>query len=108
MTNAEHISVVRAGVEVPDYSKACVLQRDMVIDPQALQDYCATLLTQAEHDLVVVCGAVAYADRMVPRKRGSGWARDLVCRIPVNAIEVWRQPAVVDNRSFGTPSFTSS
>ena len=72
-----------------------MIGQDLKIDLRALQDYCASLLREIEHDLVVLCGAVTYADRMVPRRRASGWPRDLEVTLPVNVPEAWRQPEVM-------------
>lgn len=50
----------------------CVITRDLKISPLALQDFSAKLLKPVEQDLVVLAGAVAYADRKVRRKRAKG------------------------------------
>src|SRR5581483_7105269 len=96
MSNAAHISVRgRRDQATEGATHECVIGRDLKIDLQALQDYCARLLSETEHDLVVLCGAVMYADRMVPRRRASGWPRDLEVTLPVNVPEAWRQPEVM-------------
>jgi 7-cyano-7-deazaguanine synthase in queuosine biosynthesis len=96
MSNAAHISVRgRDGRTAEGATHECVIGQDLTIDLQALQDYCALLLREIEHDLVVLCGAVMYADRMVPRRRASGWPRDLEVTLPVNVPEAWRQPHVM-------------
>lgn len=97
MANAHLICAFWDERDHRDSSIRCNLRRDVRISPQALQDYCATLLSAVEHDLVVVCGTVAFTDRKVRRQRGTGWARDLTCRIPVMSPEVWRQPDVYDS-----------
>lgn len=96
MTNSHHICAFWNGHAHSETSTPCNLQSDVHISPQALQDYCATLLTPVEHDLVVVCGTVAFTDRRVRRHRGTGWARDLTCRIPVMALDIWQQREVYD------------
>ena len=52
----------------PDFD--CVVGREINIDPRVLQDFSATMLKPLEHDLVMLSGAVAYADRVVKRRRG--------------------------------------
>ncbi|CAN0386288.1 unnamed protein product, partial [Phaeothamnion confervicola] len=95
MTDTQHFTVVTSrNTSVGVGSNACVLNQHIEIKPQLLQDYCASLLRDVEHDLVVVCGAAVYADRKVRRKRGTGWARTLALTVPVNALDIWRQPIV--------------
>src|SRR5205085_1579557 len=67
----------------------CVVGRDIKIDPRILQDFSATILTPLEHDLILLSGAVAYADRVVRRRRGSGWARNLEIILPVSRPSFW-------------------
>lgn len=95
MSNAAHVFVCsRHSRAAKGATHECVIGKDLRIDLQALQDYCALLLRDIEHDLVVLCGAVMYADRVVPRRRASGWPRDLEVTLPVNEPEAWRQPEV--------------
>lgn len=95
MSNNTHLAVAtRHSAAVPAATHHCVLGRDIIIRPQELQDYCATLLRDVEHDLVVVCGAVVLADRSVVRRRASGWPRDMELTIPVSAPDRWNDPAV--------------
>lgn len=72
-----------------------VVGRDVKIDPRVLQDFSATILTPVEHDLVLLSGAVAYADRIVRRRRGSGWARNLEIILPVSRPRLWQDEAIV-------------
>lgn len=97
MSGTQHFTLVTAlHRSVADGSTACVLNQHVEIKPQILQDYCASLLRDVEHDLVVVCGAVVYADRKVRRKRSRGWRRNLAVTVPVCALDIWRQPVVVE------------
>lgn len=73
----------------------CVIGRDLKLSPSALQDYSAKLLTPKEQDLVIVAGAVAYADRMVRRKRARGWARHIELSIPVSMPSFWNKPEIM-------------
>jgi 7-cyano-7-deazaguanine synthase in queuosine biosynthesis len=72
----------------------CVIGQDLKISPAALQDFSADILEPFEQDLVIVAGAIAYADRMVNRKRGQGWARDLILTIPVAVPHIWSKPEI--------------
>ncbi len=95
MSNAAHIGVRTRNAEVVvAATRDCVIGEDLSVDFQALQDYCATFLSNIEHDLAVVCGAVVFADRVVPRRRGSGWPRHLEVTLPVNQPDKWSDPLV--------------
>jgi 7-cyano-7-deazaguanine synthase in queuosine biosynthesis len=72
-----------------------VVGREIKIDPRVLQDFSATILKPLEHDLVLVSGAVAYADRVVKRRRGSGWSRKLKITLPVSIPKYWENQAVI-------------
>lgn len=73
----------------------CVIGKHIKISPMALQDYSATLLTAIQQDLVVIAGAVAYADRMVRRKRAKGWARTIDLTVPVSSSAFWNKPEIM-------------
>lgn len=95
MSNTAHIGIATSrGAPVIGATHHGVLGRHITVRPQALQDFCASMLRDCEHDLVVVCGAVAFADRLIPRRRGSGWPRDLKVTVPVTALDVWRSSRV--------------
>lgn len=88
--NAAHVALRWPGTKPHRRADVdCVITRDVKISPATLQDFSAQLLTSAEQDLVIVAGAIAYADRMVNRQRGNGWARDIVLTIPVRALLRW-------------------
>ena len=72
----------------------CVVGRDVIVLPQPIQDYCAELLDPVEQDLVLLAGNVAFADRRVPRRRGSGWSRDLRIHLPVSNPRYWSSPRI--------------
>jgi hypothetical protein len=96
MSNAAHIAVRgRRGPAVKNPTHECVVGEHLKMDLRALQDYCASLLRDAEHDLVVLCGAVVFADRTVRRRRGSGWARDIELTVPVHTPEQWSEPRIM-------------
>ena len=62
--------------------------------PQPIQDYCAEPLSGLEQDLVLLAAVVAFADRRVPRRRGSGWKRDLRIHLPVSDPSHWSSPEI--------------
>ncbi|NJM36318.1 MAG: hypothetical protein HC850_18305 [Rhodomicrobium sp.] len=95
MSNSAHISIATSrSAPVTGATHQHRLGQDIIVEPQALQDYCASMLRPREHDLVVLCGSVAFADRLIRRRRGSGWARDLELTIPVSAPDLWNSSAV--------------
>ncbi len=72
-----------------------VFGQQISIKPQILQDYCASILSPVEEDLVIVAGAVAFADRILRRRRASGWRRDLELSIAVNEPDFWNSSEVL-------------
>ena len=97
MSNTERIAMITSRrTNIPSGWTPCAVQKDVKIRPQLLQDYCASLLTDVEHDLVVLIAGVVFADRTVLRRRGSGWPRRLALSVPVNALDVWRCRSVND------------
>jgi 7-cyano-7-deazaguanine synthase in queuosine biosynthesis len=96
MSNTAHI-VVRpstADSQTSSRAKHCIVGKDIKLNPQHLQDYSATLLLPIEQDLVVVAGAVAYADRMIRRNRSSGWKRAIELTLAVSDPARWTDPSV--------------
>src|ERR1700730_12951343 len=96
MSNEAHIRVrwpSQAKKGKSDFD--CVVGREIKIDPRILQDFSATILKPLEHDLVLLSGAVAYADRVVKRRRGSGWSRKLKITLPVSIPKYWENQAVI-------------
>jgi 7-cyano-7-deazaguanine synthase in queuosine biosynthesis len=49
------------------------------------------------YDLVLITGAVAFADRVVPRKTSVCWRRELEVVVPTSDPEFWKQAIVVRN-----------
>lgn len=70
----------------------CVIGQDLTIDPDLLSRYCIKDLDPIVDDLVLVAGAVAFTDRVVPRKPSIAWRRNLEVSIPVHEPERWRAP----------------
>ena len=73
----------------------CIITQDLKIYPDTLQDFSARILKPVEQDLVIVAGAIAYADRIINRKRGQGWARDIILTIPVAVPQLWKKPEIM-------------
>ncbi len=74
---------------VPDDQIECIVGDGLKIDPQRIQDFAANPLSAVEQDLVLLVGAIAFADRRVRRRRGSGWRRDIQLSIPVSDPDMW-------------------
>ncbi len=73
----------------------CVIGHDLKISPAVLQDFSGKLLKPMEQDLVIIAGAIAFADRVVRRKRAKGWARELEVTLPVSAPSLWNKSDVM-------------
>lgn len=72
----------------------CVLGEHVWLDPSGLETFYFRALEAVEQDLILLTGAVAFADRKVTRGRGARWARNLLLRMPVLELARWRDPAV--------------
>src|SRR5919109_144843 len=77
----------------PAGSIACVVGRELQVDPDILASYCFNDLTPLASDLALVASAVAFTDRIVPRTLSTGWVRQLRLSVPVSS-ERWRRPDV--------------
>src|SRR5258708_4904712 len=96
MSNAARI-IVRPNIADPEISTSamhCVVGKGIKLNPQHLQDYSATLLLPIEQDLVILAGAVAYADRIIRRNRSSGWKRTIELTLPVSDPGRWSDRSV--------------
>jgi 7-cyano-7-deazaguanine synthase in queuosine biosynthesis len=96
MSNAAKIIVRRSADNSRLSANAvqCVVGKDIKLKPQHLQDYSATLLLPIEQDLVLLAGAVAYADRIIRRNRSSGWKRTVEVTLPVSDPDRWSDRSV--------------
>jgi len=74
-----------------------VIGRDLVIEPRILSKYCFRELDPRIDDLVLIAGAVAFADRVIPRRLISGWPRRLEITVSVHNPEFWEQDAILRN-----------
>lgn len=79
----------------PEGSIHCILDEHIKINPYIVQDYSAKLFEPHDDDLLLVLGAIAFADRVVKRRRGTGWTRKFTVSLPVQDLEKWRDPAVL-------------
>jgi hypothetical protein len=95
MVNTAHIAVKWSDTPTSGATHHCLVGRDIKLSPQALQDYGGSLLTDTEHDLIVLCGAIAYTDRLVRRRRGSGWPRQLRLTVAVIDTVAWNRTSVI-------------
>ncbi len=68
---------------------ACVLGRELQVDPKILADYCFNDVTPLAFDLALLASAVAFTDRIVPRTLSTTWVRQLRLSVPVSS-ERWR------------------
>lgn len=67
--------------------------REIVFDPDVLDTYTYEGWAPVHHDLLVVCAAVEYADRMCARRQ-THWSRRLDVTIPVRDIAAWQRKEV--------------
>jgi len=74
----------------------CVLGRELKINPGILAHYCFSDLSPVAFDLALVAGAVAFADRVVPRALSTGWSRNLRLTVPVIS-ERWHRQRVQES-----------
>ena len=69
----------------------CVFGRDLIIDPEVLSKYVFSELPARAHDLIIIAGIVAFADRVVRRRTSVGWKRNFELLVPVHEPGFWRQ-----------------
>jgi hypothetical protein len=84
-----HIDVCDRRKQRSSGVRQCVLGEDVKFDKSALEASTSTKLEDIDVDLLVVIASVAYADRLVSRRRGTRWARHLSLTIPVYHPETW-------------------
>lgn len=72
----------------------CVIGADLVIKPKALGDYCMKELPPRVDDLLLIAGAVAFADKAVRRRTLQGWARRFHLIVPTLEPDFWVQRRV--------------
>jgi hypothetical protein len=73
----------------------CTLGRDLVIKLEVLGRYCVKQLNPRIYDLVLITGAVAFADRVVQRNPRICWRRELEVVVPTSDPDFWKQSTLV-------------
>ena len=72
----------------------CVLGKNLKIRPEVLGEYCLRDMEPHVEDLIVIAGAVGFADRVVPRNTATVWRRELEVVVPVLVPDLWSSTAV--------------
>lgn len=75
-------------------SRACRIGRDLRIDLDKLSRFCLVELDPIEDDLLLLAGAVAFADKSLARRPSVAWRRNLHLVVPVS------DPTVGEHRHF--------
>jgi 7-cyano-7-deazaguanine synthase in queuosine biosynthesis len=89
------IEVLEPGTGLQDDDAiGCEIGRDLTIKAERLGAYCLRELPTRLDDLVLIAGAVAYADRAVPRRVARTWRRGIELVVPAREPDFWGQPAV--------------
>lgn len=70
----------------------CRLGHELNFDAEVLAAYCFREMAPIHHDLFVLAGAVAFADKIVPRRLATSWRRDLTITLPVYNPSKWSDP----------------
>jgi 7-cyano-7-deazaguanine synthase in queuosine biosynthesis len=91
------IDVCEAGVRARSADHICRIGRDLIINLERLSRYCLVDLQPLEDDLLLVAGAVAFADRVVARRSSIAWRRNLHVAIPVNEPDRWKERTLYRN-----------
>jgi hypothetical protein len=60
-----------------------VLGRDIRTSTEKITHYCLSEHEAIYEDLTILVESMAYLDRLVPRRRTGGWARQLSIRVPI-------------------------
>ena len=74
----------------------CVVGTHLRIDPCRIRDFSCKLLEDVEQDLVLIAGAVAFADRRSRRRRSTGWQRRIHLTVPVSNPFLWSSERIRD------------
>lgn len=73
------------------------LGEEVRVDPSLVQQYFHASSTPLAHDLMALIGAVQFADRAVPRRHATGWARHLHVELPVYQLDNWKSAPVSEH-----------
>ena len=63
-------------------SAALIVSPALAIDQERIAHFCLSADTALTQDLIMLCGAIWWADRKVTRKRATAWARRLELTVP--------------------------
>jgi len=91
------IDICEAGVRAHNADHICRIGRDLMINIERLSRYCLVDLQPLEDDLLLVAGAVAFADRVVARRSSIAWSRNLHVAIPVHEPDRWKERSLYRN-----------
>lgn len=94
--NAEHI-YLRSREErttPPVGAIPCIIDEHIKINPHIVQDYSARLFEPSDDDLLLVVSSIAFADRVIRRRRGTGWTRRIKVSAPVFDLDKWQDPVI--------------
>jgi 7-cyano-7-deazaguanine synthase in queuosine biosynthesis len=89
-----HNSLPPRGTEI-----RCTVGKDLIVKPEVLGRYCVKPLEPRIYDLVLITGAVAFADRVVQRETRTCWRRELEVVVPTSNPDFWKQAKIVRNLS---------
>lgn len=90
----QHIEILYPGCPTTSQAnRLCAVGQDLTIDYKKLERFCFRPLPPEGLDLIILTGAVVFADRKIKRVLNEGWARHIRLTIPVQST-VWFQQAV--------------
>src|SRR5579871_2490040 len=75
--------------------RVAILGRDIRTSSERIARYCVTEHEPIYEDLAALVESMAYLDRLVPRRRGGGWARRLSIEVPVYEHGQFRRDAAI-------------
>lgn len=76
-----------------EHNKVAHIGEDIICDKTLLDTYSLDGWNDIHHDLILITGAIEFADRSSYRNR-QYWSREIALSVPVMRIEVWRNPEV--------------
>jgi len=72
------VEILEPGTGLQDEDAiGCEIGRDLTVKPERLGAYCLREMPTRVDDLVLIAAAVAYADRVVPRRVARTWRREI-------------------------------
>jgi 7-cyano-7-deazaguanine synthase in queuosine biosynthesis len=88
------VDVLENGMRTSRGATACVLDRNITFDTEALESFSSRNWQAIIYDALVVAAAVEFCDRSLKRST-MNWGRLFNVRIPVHDVAHWSNPAVV-------------